>query len=314
MIDDVWLVGDLFEVDALRQRGLDLLHRGFDILAELDDVGALGHHDADAERRLAALMHKKARRVLEASRYRRDVAEAEARAAELDGRVGHGLGAVDGAGDAQRHALRACLDGACRDHGILLCQRIEDGLRRNSKGGELGVAEFDEDPLVLHTVEIDLGHVLHLEQLLAHGLGHALELRKVGAVGGQRVEDGVDIAVFVIDVGADHLRGQVGADIAQLLAQLVEELRHFARRRVVLELDLHRREGWLGVGRDFVEIGQLLQLLLDRVRNLILHFLRRGAGPDRGDDSDLDGEVRILGAPELEVGEGACRRQHQDHE
>ena len=206
MIDDVRLVGDLLEVDALRQRRFDLLHRGFDILAELDDVGALGHDDADAERRLAALTHEIARRILEAARYRRDVAEAEARAAEFDRRVGDGLGAVDGAGDAQRHALRAGLDGACRDHGILLCQRIEDRLRRNSKRGELGVAEFDEDLLVLHAIEIDLGDVLHLEQLLAHGLGHALQLRVVGAVGGQRVEDGVDVAVFVVDVGADHVR------------------------------------------------------------------------------------------------------------
>ncbi len=117
-----------------------------------------------------------------------------------------------------------------------------------------------------------------------------------------------------LTLGPIRSDGQVGADVAELLAQLVEELRHFAGRRVVLEFDLHRREGRLGVGRDLVEVGQLLQLLLDRVRDLILHFLRGGARPDRGDDRDLDGEVRILGAPELEVGEGACRRQHQDHE
>ena len=124
VVDDMRLVGDLLEVDALRQRGFDLRHRGFDVLAELDDVGALGHDDADAERRLAALMHQVGRRILEAARHRRDVAEAEARAAGFDRRVGDRLDAVDGAGDAQRHALRAGLDGAGRDDGVLLCQRI----------------------------------------------------------------------------------------------------------------------------------------------------------------------------------------------
>ena len=125
---------------------------------------------------------------------------------------------------------------------------FEDRLRGNAERRQLGVAELDEDLLVLDAVEVDLGDVGDLEQLLAHGLGDLLQLRVVGAVAGQRIEDRIDVAVFVVDVGADEAGRQVGADVVELLAQLVEELRHLARRRVVLELDLHGREGRLGVG------------------------------------------------------------------
>ena len=92
------------------------------------------------------------------------------------------------------------------------------------------MAELDEDLLVLHAVEIDLGDAVHLEQLLAHGFGHALQLRVVGAVGGQHVEDGIDVAVFVVDAGPDQVCWQVRANVVELLAQLVEELRHFPGR------------------------------------------------------------------------------------
>ena len=78
-------------------------------------------------------------------------------AAGFDRRVGDRLDAVEGAGDAQRHALRAGLDGAGRDDGVLLRQRIEERLRRNAERRELGVAELDEDLLVLDAIEIDLG-------------------------------------------------------------------------------------------------------------------------------------------------------------
>ena len=181
------------------------------------------------------------------------------------GRLGDRPRAVERARDAQRDALRAGLDRAGRHDRVLLLQRIEQGLRRNAEGRELGVAELDEDPLVLHAVEVDLGDARHLQEPLAQPLGDLLQLRVVGAVAGQHVEDRIDVAVFVVDVRADEVAGQLAADVVELLAQLVEELRHLPGRRVVAEADIHRREAGLGVGDDLVEPGQLLQLLLDPV-------------------------------------------------
>ncbi len=55
LVDDVRLIGDLRDLDADRQLGGDGAHRLLQVLAERDDVGAVLHGDAEAERRLAAL-------------------------------------------------------------------------------------------------------------------------------------------------------------------------------------------------------------------------------------------------------------------
>jgi hypothetical protein len=71
---------------------------------------------------------------------------------------------------------------------------------------------------------------------------------------------------------------------------LIKKLWHLARRRVVLEGNLHRGKCRLGVGRHLVEIGQLLQLLFDRIGNLRLHLGGGSPGPRGGDDHDFDRE------------------------
>ena len=173
----------------------------------------------------------------------------------------------------------------------------------------LALREFDEDLLVLRAVQIDLGDVLDLEQALAERLGDLLHLRIVGAVGGEHVEDRIDVAVLVIDRRPDQSGRQIVLDVADLLAQLVEQLRHVAGRRVVLERDLHRRECRLAVGRHLVEVGQLLQLLLDRIGDLRLHLGGCRARPHGGDDHDLDGERRIFArAPGCDRRTGRRRR------
>ena len=174
--------------------------------------------------------------------------------------------------------------------------------------------EFDVDLLVLRAVEVDLGDVLDLEQALAERLGDLLHLRVVGAVGREHVENRIDVAIFVIDRRTDQSGRQIVLDVADLLAQLIEQLRHVAGRRVVLESDLHRREGRLGVGRHLVEVGQLLKLLLDRIGDLRLHLGGGCARPHGGDDHDLDGERRIFGASQAAVGKQARHAEHHDQE
>ena len=106
VLDHLRLVGDLLDIDALRHRLHEFAVAFVDVLAELEDVGALGGDDADAERGLAFLPHHEGRRIDEAMRDGRDIAEAEHAAVALDRRLGNRLDAVERAGDAQRHALR----------------------------------------------------------------------------------------------------------------------------------------------------------------------------------------------------------------
>ena len=133
-------------------------------------------------------------------------------------------------------------------------------------------------------------------------------MREVGTVAGQHVEDGIDVAILVIHVGASQVAGQLAADVVELLAQLVEELRYLTGWRVVAKADIHRRKAGLGVGDDLVEPRQLLQLLLDQIRNLVLHLLRRSAGPDGRHDHVLDGEVRVFRTSERAEGKKAGDR------
>ena len=75
------------------------------ILAEFQNVGALGGDDADADRGLAFLAHDEARRIDKAVADGRDIAETKHTAIAFDRRLRHRLDAVERAGDAQRHAL-----------------------------------------------------------------------------------------------------------------------------------------------------------------------------------------------------------------
>ena len=242
MLDHLGLIGDLIDIDALRH-GVHELRGGVrHVLAELEDVGALGGDDADAERGLALLAHHEARRIDITVGDGGDVAEPEHPAIALDRRLRHRLDAIERAGDAKRHALRGGLDRAGRHDIVLLGERIEQRLRRNPERRQLGMRELDIDLLVLGAVEIDLGDAGHLQQPLPQAFGGLFQLRVVGAVAGHHVEDRIDVAEFVVDDGAEQAGGKLALHVGKLLAQQVKQIRHFLWRRRIPEGDLHRRE------------------------------------------------------------------------
>ena len=206
VLDHLRLIRDLLDIDALRHRLHEFGGSTRDVLAELQDVGALGGDHADAERGLAFLAHQKGRRIDIAVGDGCDIAEPEHPAVAFDRRLGHRLDAVERAGDAQRHALRGGLDRAGRHDVVLLGERIEQRLRRDPERRQLGMRELDVDLLVLGAVEIDFRHSRHLQQPLAHAFGGLFQLRVVGAVAGHHVEDGIDVGEFVVDDGAEQIR------------------------------------------------------------------------------------------------------------
>ena len=70
----------------------------------------------------------------------------------------------------------------------------------------------------------------------------------------------------------------------------------------------------LAISVDLVDPGQFLQLLLDAVGDLSLHFRAGRARPLDGDDGCLDGEGRIFRAAEPLIGEGAAEADDQNQE
>ena len=313
-LDDVRLVRDLGDLDADRKLGGDRLHGALEVFTERDDVGAVLHGDAEAERGLAVLAHHEGGRVLVAALAGRDVAQAEHPAVGLDRHRPDGVDAREAARHPQVDAIGRGVDRAARHHGVLLGDAVEHLLRRDAEGRELGVAELDEDLLRLVADEIDLVDVGDAQQALADILGDHLEVGEGEAVRGEHVDCRIDVAVLVVEIRTGDAGRQVAPDVADLLAHLVPQVLHLGGRRAIDEDDLDERHAGLRVGLDAVEPGQLLQLLLDLVGDLGLHLGRGRARPRDIDDHRLDGEGRVLGAAEIGIGIGARRTQDHDHE
>ncbi|MET4791471.1 hypothetical protein ABIF64_003649 [Bradyrhizobium japonicum] len=151
---------------------------------------------------------------------------------------------------------------------------------------------------------------------VAEAFRDLLELGIVGAVAGHHVEDGIDVGELVVDDGSQNARRQLALHVGELLAQQIKQIRHVLRRRGIAEGHLERGEGRLGIGLHLLEIRQLLDLLLDGIGDLRLHLLRRRARPDHGDVDHLHRKERILGPPELLIGEeaGDAEYDHQEQD
>ena len=247
-------------------------------------------------------------------RYGRDVAEPERLAVGEDRRLLNRRDALHRAADAQRHALRIRLELARGSQRILLRQRVKQRLQGNAERRELRVAEFNEDPLALGAVEIDLRDVGQPTQPLAQRFCDFLQLRVARAVANDRIKDGVNVAELVVDCRSEDIGRQVRLHVGHLFAQLEKEQRHVPRARGILEFEGNGDEPGLRVGLDLVDSRQLLQLLLDPVRHLPLHFGGGRAWPGGADVDVLDRERGVLGAAQLRIGQGAQRRDRQYQE
>ena len=139
--------------------------------------------------------------------------------------------------------------------------------------GELAVGNVDEDLALLLAEHLDLVDVGDLEQPLAHVFGVVDDRLVARALAGQRVDRDIDVGIFVVEERPEHALRNVLPHVADLLAHLVPELLHVARRRRILEHDLHRREARPREGADLLEPGQRLQPGLDAVGDLPLHLL-----------------------------------------
>src|SRR5436190_3982479 len=176
------------------------------------------------------------------------------------------------------------------------------------------MAELDEDLLVLDAEQVGLGDLRNAQESQPRLLDHRLDLCIGEAVRLEGPDQAVGVAVLVVEVRPDHALRQACADVADLLAHLVPKVGHLGGRNVVAQRDIDHRLAGLGVALDVVEVGQLLQLGLELVGDLLLHLARGGARPGGRDDHLLDGEGWVLAAAEVEIGEDAGRRQHQHEE
>src|SRR5690606_34986824 len=265
-----------------------------------------------ADRILAHEAHARRGWIGEAAGDGGDVAQADGAVAGADREVADVVDRGEGAVHAQLHALAGCFEEAARRHRVLLRQRLLDGRHRDAERGQPGIADLDPDPLVLQADQLDLADVVDALQLQLHAVGVVLEHGVVEALAGERVDVAEGVAELVVEERADHALGQGRADVADLLAHLVPELRHVARVHRVARHEDHLRFARPRVRADELVLAGLHQLVLDALGDLARDLLGGGARPQGAHHHRLEGERRVFRAPQLQVRQRAADGDH-DH-
>ena len=133
------------------------------------------------------------------------------------------------------------------------------------------------------------------------------------AVGGEAVDQAERVAEVVVEAGSDHAGRQRAADVADVLAHLIPDVRHFGGFGRALQVDEDRRPAGDGVAAQEVETSRLLQLALEPFGDLLQRVVHARAGPSGLDDHGAEGEGRILGAAEAEK-RGDAGERHRGHD
>ncbi len=284
---------------------------GLQGLAQRDDVAALGHRHAQRDHLPSLVAHQHLRRIDEAARDRGDVRQPQhaARAAP-DRHVAQLLERTELSRHAHLHRVQRRLHDACALDGVLLVQLRQHLVHVQSELGQAPLRDLDIDPLVLDTEQLDLVHVGHAQQLLAHAIGEGLEFRVAEAIGLQRVDHTVHVAEFVVEIRPAHTGRQAGGHVTDPLAHGVPRVGHSIGPGRVPQLEQDQRLTGLGIAANLVRAGHLLQGALDLVGHLLGDLLRGRTRPEHPHHHDPERERRILVLSELEIG---GRSQHHQH-
>ena len=252
-LNDDRLVGHQRRVDAERQIGDALVDRLFHVAAERQNVAAVAHGDGEADRRLAVDAKHRLGRIGIAAPDGRDVAQPDQTAVGQEIDVEKVRFRSEGAGNAEQNLLIAGLERARGTDRILGSERREQGRAVDAEAGQFLGRELDIDLLVLRAEELDLRNVRNLQETRADVLDIVAQFPMREAVGGEAVDQSEGVAEIVVEAGSDDAGRQRAADVADVLAHLIPDVRHFRGFGRALEVDEDRRPAGDGVAAQEVE-------------------------------------------------------------
>ena len=169
---------------------------------------------------------------------------------------------------------------------------------------------LDEYFFVLHAKQLDLGHVLDAQQLLAHRIGKHLGLGIGVTIGLQAINHPIYIAKVIVEKWPLHALWQGVAHVANFFAHRVPNVRHLAGFGVVFDLKNDLRLTGFGVAADLVRVRRLLQAAFDLVGDLFGHLLGRGPGPIGAHHHQSEGEGWVLILAQAEISRHTQHHQH----
>src|SRR5271166_6658005 len=310
VLDGDGLVGDERRLDPNGQVRLDLVHGVLDVAPKGEDVAPRAHGDGEPDALFPVDTEHRLRRIGRASGDARDVAQTNDPAVhdEVDGE--DVLLGPERARDADEDLLVRGLHRALRGDGVL---GVEGGNQRGAvdpEARQLLGRELHIHTLVLGAEDVDLRDVRQLEELLSHVVHIVPQLPMREPVRGKAVDDAESVAELIVETRADDALRHFVADVVDFLANLVSDVRHLSRARRIFQVDEDRGLARGRVALQVVQVRRLLELALETVGDLLDRVADRCARPSDLHDHGLDGEVRILAAPEPEVGSDA--RHHDD--
>ena len=307
------LVLDLPQADAQRQGFFNVRGGGGEGLAQRDDVAALAHGDPERNHLLALEVHLDRGRIHIVALDGGNVAQAQLAGAGANRHGAQLFHRLELAGHAHLHHVERRLHGAGGCHRVLLVQLGQHRVEVEPQLGQALLRDFDVELFVLHAKQLDLGHVGHAQQLLAHVFGKGFDLGITEARRLQRVDDAIDITKVVVEKWPHHALRQAGAHVADLVAHLVPDVGHLGAPCLFLDVENDVGFARLGVAADLVGVGHLLQRALELVGDLLGHLLGAGAGPVGVQHHGPEGKGRVFVLAELKVAGGAQHHQH-DHQ
>ena len=117
------------------------------------------------------------------------------------------------------------------------------------------------------------------------------------AIGGEAVDQSERVAEVVVEAGPDHTRGQCAANVADVFAHLIPDVRHFSWAGRALQIDEDRGTAGDRVAAQEIEPPCLLQLTLEPFGHLLQRVVHGRAGPSCLDDHGAERKRRILRGP-----------------
>ncbi|KPZ26821.1 Uncharacterized protein ALO56_05254 [Pseudomonas viridiflava] len=245
--------------------------------------------------------------------YLRQIADSKRAIADADREVADLVHALELPAHTQLDSLAGRLEEACRGHRVLRLQCLLHLLQRQAQRGQLDVGQLDPDFLVLQADQFDLADILDPLQLNLNPVGVILEYRVIKTLAGQRIDIAEGRTKLIVEKRPLNVGRQVLANIADLLADLIPEIRQVGGKDRIT-----RHEGDGGFSRprerrDALILAGFHEFLFDTIRDLSGHFFGAGARPQCADHHGLEGEGRVFTLPQFGVGQRAHDGQN-DHQ
>src|SRR5262249_52971281 len=156
--------------------------------------------------------------------------------------------------------------------------------------------------------------VLYVQHRTTYTLYVVAELAHRKAIGCEGIDVAKDITELVIKADACQRVGKGAADIVDVLADLIEQLRQLFGVSPILEHHEYGRLTGNGVAARIIQRIDLLDFFLNTVGDLIQRVADRSARPLGDDDHGLDRKRGILLAAKVAIGDHTHndRSNHQE--